>query len=61
MIDNVSRLISTVQTKTLKQFNFIKYLSKTLRGLELDIDDNIIIGGDFNCPLDPTLDKKVAS
>jgi len=26
--------------------------------MELDGDDNVIIGEDFNCPLDPTMDKK---
>ena len=26
--------------------------------MELDGDNNVIICGDFNCPLDPTMDKK---
>ena len=26
--------------------------------MELDGDDNVIIAGDFNCPLVPTMDKK---
>lgn len=33
-------------------------LSTTLRGIDLDSDSNVIEGGDFNCPLDPTVDKK---
>ena len=45
------------QTKMLRQLNFLS-LSTTLRKSELESDDNIIIGGDFNCPLDPIKDKK---
>ena len=37
---------------------FYQNLSSTLRLMELDGDDNVIIGGNFNCPLDPTMDKK---
>ena len=37
---------------------FFQYLSTTLRELELESDDNMIIGWDFNCLLDPTKDKK---
>ena len=37
---------------------FYQNLSLTLQQMELDGDDNFIIGGDFNCPLDPTMDKK---
>ena len=33
-------------------------LSKLLRSDEFGSEENIIIGEDFNCPLDITLDKK---
>lgn len=47
--------------KDAEAVQFYQYLSTTLQGLGLDSDDNIIIGRDFHCPLDPTLDKKVAT
>ena len=37
---------------------FYRNLSKVLRNDEFSYEENIIIGGDFNCPLDITLDKK---
>ena len=37
---------------------FYRNLSKLLRNDEFGTVENIIIGGDFNCPLDITLDKK---
>ena len=39
----------------------IKFLKNVLTKLQtenLDSEENIVIGGDFNCPLNPTLDKK---
>ena len=44
--------------KDTEAIKFFQHLSATLRELKLESDDNVIIGGDFNCPLDPTKDKK---
>ena len=37
---------------------FLNKLVKTLQNEELDSENYIVIGGDFNCPLSPTIDKK---
>ena len=44
--------------KDTEAVKFFQNLSTTLRELKLESDDNVIIGGDFNCPLDLTKDKK---
>ena len=44
-----------------KDTNIIKFLNNllmTLRKNDFDEEENIIIGGDFNCPPNPILDKK---
>ena len=44
-----------------KDANIIKFLNNllmTLRKNNFDEEDNIILGGDFNCPPNPILDKK---
>ena len=46
------------QIRMPRQLNFFQYLSTTLRAMDFESDDNVIIGGDFNCPLDPAKDKK---
>ena len=38
--------------------SFFSNLLATLQNENLDSEDNIIIGGDFNCPLNPEIDKK---
>ena len=38
--------------------NFFNNLLMTLRKNDFDEEENIIIGGDFNCPPNPLLDKK---
>ena len=44
-----------------KDKDLISFFSNLLAMLQkenLDSEDNIIIGGDFNCPLNPEVDKK---
>ena len=44
------------QDKDLKEF--FKILLNTLKRENLDSEENIVMGGDFNCPLSPAIDKK---
>ena len=44
--------------KDAEAVKFYRNLSKLLRNDEFGNEENIIIGGDYNCPLDITLDKK---
>ena len=37
---------------------FIKILLNTLKKENLDAEENIVMGGDFNCNLNPAIDKK---
>ena len=36
----------------------VNFFNNLLQNENLDSVDNIILGGDLNCPLDPLLDKK---
>ena len=40
---------------------FLKELRTTLRAENLDIEENVIEGGDFNYPINPIFDKKRGS
>ena len=38
--------------------NFFEKLRKTLQEGNVDTDEEVIVGGYFNCPMKPLLDKK---
>ena len=40
------------------KLQFIKKMNNLLRKQDVTTDDRLIIGGDFNCVIDPKLDKK---
>ena len=49
-----------VRIKMQRLFSFIRICRPLLRGVDLDSarESNVIVGGDLNCALDPTLDKR---
>ena len=57
--DKVYVLINVyAPSKDKDQVNFFNKLLSILQNENLDSVDNIILGGDLNCQLDPLLDKK---
>ena len=44
--------------KDINIINLLNNLLTALRKNNFDEEENIIIGGDFNCPHNPVLDKK---
>ena len=44
--------------KDIDNVDFLNNLRMILHNENLDEEDNIILGGDFNCPISPVLDKK---
>ena len=44
--------------KDMDTVDFLNNLRMILHNENLDEEDNIIIGGNFNCPINPVLDKK---
>ena len=47
--------------KAVKLVKFFKDLTAVLKEENLDTEENIIVGGDFNCPINPVIDKKGGS
>ena len=58
--DNLYVLIN-VYAPNKESVKFLEALRTTLRAENLDIEENLIVGGDFNCPINPNLDKKGGS
>ena len=60
--DNIYVLINVYAPNKDKDIvTFLEALRTTLQTENLDAEENLIVGGDFNCPINPILDKKGGS
>ena len=60
--DNIYVLINVYAPNKDKDIvTFLEALRTTLQIENLDAEENLIVGGDFNCPINPILDKKGGS
>ena len=50
--------LSCTPNKDKEIVKFFKDLTAVLKKENLDTEENIIVGGDFNCPTNPIIDKK---
>ena len=57
--DTTYVLINIYATNKDKEIvKFFQDLTTVLKKENLDTEENIIVGGDFNCPTNPIIDKK---
>ena len=56
--DTTYLLINIYAPNKEKEIIFFKDLTAVLKKENLDTEENVIVGGDFNCPINPIINKK---